>query len=329
MGKGYLRCTLIDYYSGEFTYIPTELYPILQDTFNENDVDKESLEYLISNQVIFEVLRIDEHSYIPRPMGYNSASHLDTLVVDGDELDISFLKKICADFVINNLVLEFSHFNNQNIEELLKLECNGIIFKFSNCDIPSDTLLKLNQDNIVTSIIFYERLQSQIESSFSDSEKIRFNSHSMNLNRFNQDSMVINYDFNLESFTYHAVFNKTLFLQNKTLYDSRLKSRVTQIDDPINNSLGSIWLAKKENCDTCCDCEFSPMCTDKRIPKFRSTDIKYFFDKECLYNPYIARWSHEEGFRSLVECNVTSDENGFSIDQQKLAEINNEIWGYE
>lgn len=151
----------------------------------------------------------------------------------------------------------------------------------------------------------------------------------MNWIRFNQDRKVINYDFILESFTYRAVFNKTLFLQKKTLYVSILKSRVIQIDDPINKSLESIWLAKKEYCNTFCDCEFSPICTEKHVPNFMVTDNKYFFEKECIYNPYIGKWSYEEGYRSFVECNIISDENGFSIDHQKLEEINNKIWGYE
>jgi radical SAM protein with 4Fe4S-binding SPASM domain len=86
------------------------------------------------------------------------------------------------------------------------------------------------------------------------------------------------------------------------------------------------WFVHKEITDVCKDCEFRHMCVDNRLPHQR-TENEWYHKTECNYNPYIAKWQGEEGYRTLAECGVISNENGFSIDHEKIAEINKELWG--
>ena len=88
------------------------------------------------------------------------------------------------------------------------------------------------------------------------------------------------------------------------------------------------WFVHKEITDVCKDCEFRHMCVDNRLPYERKKDA-WYHKIECNYNPYIAKWEGEEGYRTLAECGVISNEHEFSIDHEKIALINKELWGDE
>ena len=68
------------------------------------------------------------------------------------------------------------------------------------------------------------------------------------------------------------------------------------------------------------------MCVDNRLPHKRKEN-EWYHKTECNYNPYIAKWEEEEGYKTLKECGVVSNENEFSINHDKIAEINKDIWG--
>lgn len=88
------------------------------------------------------------------------------------------------------------------------------------------------------------------------------------------------------------------------------------------------WFVHKEITDVCKDCEFRHMCVDNRLPYKRSKE-EWYHKIECNYNPYIAKWEGEEGYRTLSECGLISNEHEFSIDHEKIAQINKELWENE
>jgi len=49
----------------------------------------------------------------------------------------------------------------------------------------------------------------------------------------------------------------------------------------------------------------------------------YMYKEPCIYNPYIAKWSGEEGYIPVKECGSYSKETGFIPDIEKITEINN------
>ncbi len=88
------------------------------------------------------------------------------------------------------------------------------------------------------------------------------------------------------------------------------------------------WFVHKEITDVCKDCEFRHMCVDNRLPYQRAKN-EWYHKTECNYNPYIAKWKGEEGYRTLAECGVISNHEGFTINHEKIAAINEELWGEE
>ncbi|HLV91705.1 MAG TPA: hypothetical protein VKX34_01175, partial [Aequorivita sp.] len=71
-------------------------------------------------------------------------------------------------------------------------------------------------------------------------------------------------------------------------------------------------------------------CCITNIKREKSISKKTMYNTtECNYNPYIAKWEGEEGYKTLSECGVISNENGFTIDHDKIAEINAKLWGEE
>jgi radical SAM protein with 4Fe4S-binding SPASM domain len=86
------------------------------------------------------------------------------------------------------------------------------------------------------------------------------------------------------------------------------------------------WYVNKDSIDVCKQCEFRHMCVDNRIPKQRNIK-EWYMETECNYNPFIAKWDYEEGYKTLLECGVVSNIDGFSVKNKKLKSINNELWG--
>jgi SPASM domain peptide maturase of grasp-with-spasm system len=110
-----------------------------------------------------------------------------------------------------------------------------------------------------------------------------------------------------------------------------LSKKINNVNNPeleIDLTLFSSDKIKKDEIEVCRDCEFRHVCTDCRAFT-DSTTRQNARPSKCNYNPYIAKWPHEEGYRALAECGVISNENEFSIDHEKIAEINKELWGDE
>lgn len=92
-----------------------------------------------------------------------------------------------------------------------------------------------------------------------------------------------------------------------------------------NNEFTSAWSISKDSINICGDCEHRYTCLDCRA--YHSNERSNSHPVKCNYNPYIAKWKGEEGYRTLAECGVKSDESGFSIDHERIAQINKELWG--
>ncbi len=86
------------------------------------------------------------------------------------------------------------------------------------------------------------------------------------------------------------------------------------------------WDVTKDNIDVCRNCEHRHMCVDPVLPVKRN-DSSYYRPRECAYNPYICKWKGEDGYRNLAECGVVSNADGFTIDHDRIATINAELWG--
>lgn len=143
-----------------------------------------------------------------------------------------------------------------------------------------------------------------------------------------------------ESLSYHTYFNRKLYIGpngeiknapecEETFGNIKDLNSVEDLKEIISTpAFQKYWFVHKDLCDVCKHCEFRHMCVDNRMP-FERADNQWYHKIECNYNPFIAKWEGDPGYRTLSECGVISNENEFSIDHDRIAEINKEIWEEE
>ncbi len=143
-----------------------------------------------------------------------------------------------------------------------------------------------------------------------------------------------------ESQYHHTYFNRKLYIGpngeiknapecEETFGSIKDLNSVEDLKEIISTpAFQKYWFVHKDLCDVCKHCEFRHMCVDNRMP-FERAENQWYHKIECNYNPFIAKWEGEIGYRTLSECRVFSNENEFSIDHDRIAEINKEIWEEE
>ncbi|MCC7452988.1 MAG: hypothetical protein IT222_02390, partial [Crocinitomix sp.] len=93
-----------------------------------------------------------------------------------------------------------------------------------------------------------------------------------------------------------------------------------------SESFQKYWHISKNEVEICKDCEFRFMCLDNRIPLQRKSDGAFFYDQPCTYNPYINKWSDQEGYQFPEDCGILSNHNEFQINHEKIR-LANELIG--
>ncbi|WP_421751011.1 grasp-with-spasm system SPASM domain peptide maturase [Croceimicrobium sp.] len=150
----------------------------------------------------------------------------------------------------------------------------------------------------------------------------------------NRYSFKVDMELFIEAQSHHSYFNKKLYINSKGELRNapecaEVFGNLHEINRPkeILNlpGMGSLDQVAKSKVDICKDCEFRYMCVDNRVPKNRGNE-QWYHSSPCNYNPYISKWNDEPGFLSLEECGVISNEQGFSIDEDKITSLNQRIW---
>ena len=151
-------------------------------------------------------------------------------------------------------------------------------------------------------------------------------------------NMVCSLDYYAETQTWNPSFHRRLFVSavgsvHSGWCDPEAHARVEDVCDMgslrrilFNQRFNTLSSAAKSRTDICMSCEFRHICVDGRAPIMRGK-IEWYHTTECAYNPYICKWKGEEGYRTLAECGVVSNADGFSIDHERIAAINAELWG--
>jgi hypothetical protein len=129
-----------------------------------------------------------------------------------------------------------------------------------------------------------------------------------------------------------------MFIENNLITENRgsentiaevdkIKSKDSSLNLLKSTKLTKYWNVRKDNTDVCKNCEFRYFCLDDRIPDIRPKDNSWYYKTECNYNPYIAKWKDEDGYKTLEECGIQSNANGFKLNRKKLNAINKVLWG--
>ena len=172
-----------------------------------------------------------------------------------------------------------------------------------------------------------------------DSDIRKFNRQTINLDRL-YAQLSRNLDHFTEAQEHHTYFNRKLCIDT----DGTIKNAsecaeafgniadLTSADDLFqiisSPDFQKYWFIRKDQTDVCKDCEFRYLCTDNRVPVKRN-DHEWYHTVECGYNPYISLWDDEDGYKTLSDCGVVSNQDVFSIDKEKIEAINRGLWAEE
>lgn len=354
--EGYNKSIIYDYQRGKIYDVPKSISHVLKllskHSYSElkkiirNDdeikIINEYIEFLLKEEICFYIHKKETNFFPKLDVKWQTPNHINilNLVILNDKNSIKSGKTLCD--LINKLksrvvLIEFKFEHLNNILPLINYLTNSVTQSFQlkifNSTIkitPSEVeTIVSNLGPKVEKIYF---MQNYIEDEISlDGRKIYFVLNNPLL-KTTLYTPKLQYSFEnyLESSKNNLFYNSRLTIVDDS---KNINLLINTNDEQINKFiskrlLDEFWHVSKNKVLVCKDCEFNRFCIDQRKPK-KTKNGAFIYDSECSYNPYIAKWSHEEGYRTLAECGVVSNEEEFSIDHERIAKINEALWGEE
>ncbi len=329
--SGWNRSIICDLQYRNYHLIPNSLFQILNKhkgvfdsrIFDEYDdfknVIHEYLQFLKQNNLVFQT---STSVRFPKfPLVFESPSIVNNAIID--------VKKN-SNFSIFNIIGELNKFTSQAVHFRLfdKFNCNEILSileptRFSKIR-SIELTLKYNEDLSIADLDIIYRYNARItkitifNSINNEIKYLQINSKIPVL--FRKDFVFKNcgaihpilFLINNMHFTESQHFNTCLNQKICIDVDGNIKNcpsmersfgniKDITLEEAINMpGFKDLWGIRKDDIDVCKDCEFRYMCTDCRCFIKKSDDI-YSQPAKCLYNPYIAKWSNEDGYISVEE----------------------------
>jgi SPASM domain peptide maturase of grasp-with-spasm system len=353
---GYQRSVIVDIQMGEHYFIPTVLGSIISifqgrtisdiesHYGKENGVIiKEYFNYLYKKKLIF--FTDNTRQFPPIELSYKIPSIITNAIVNlSFSINYEIIPKLLDEISCKAVVLDCSsNVKLCQIEEVLSL--------YSSTGIRHIEIYIKDAINIaLLKPIFYKenRLQRIIVFNAKENYHYSFENgmgreiiYTEKDYKLNSKKKVVHFSVHptifFESQKHHTYFNRKLYIGGRGEIKNapECKDEFGYIHDiktikELKNIIAKpefqkYWLAHKELCDVCKDCEFKHMCIDNRIPSQRE-DGSWYHQEECDYNPYISKWKGEEGYQNLKDLGIISDENSYHRDDDKIFTINEVLW---
>jgi SPASM domain peptide maturase of grasp-with-spasm system len=353
---GVNRLIIYDLQKQNYHYLPPEILSFIKsnlgNTINEiinNDKLDESstiLDYLLKHEICFWVEEDENKYFTELSLDWEYPAYISNIIIDINCLNFNynfiqfFENSGCKHITIYSDCLltidlihdKLSYFNNSRImtiELVLKYNCEFSINDFDRLCINNPRINK---------ITLYEAPYTKIEKfNFFNLGNIFLTTNSLN---FNNKINILNFSCNIQLFTesqlHNTYFNRKVCIdaagniKNSPEHERSFGNiKDTTIEEAIEKpGFKDLWFIHKEMIDVCKDCEFRHMCVDACIPLQRA-DGSWYRSQECNYNPYICKWDDEEGYQNLASCGVVCNADGYSIDHEKIASINQVLWEEE
>ncbi len=328
--NGYNRTLLYDLNRGEDYFVPNGFDNFIDKIERKDSEEKNALsasektwvDFLIKKDMIIEVPENIHQQFKPLDLSWDSPHAIRTTCAYNnaylDDILLFLNETLCR-----QLVLFCDNAVNLN-SSLIRIFENS---NLTNLDII--TAVKLDAEYIIELKSLFPIIGNVHYEQFKGSRVDENKNHS--------PYFIINTPYFSESKKFNTYFNRKAFFDKKGNLMSTKNSReifgniselksTKSIDKVLNTSeFKKYWEVGKALLDICKDCELRHKCIDNRVPSPRK-DGNWFHQEECNYNPYICKWKGEEGYQSLSKCGVVSDENEFSINHEKIAEINKHLW---
>ena len=310
---------------------------------NESNILDEYVKFTLDNEYGFLCDRILVNSFPPISENLNSPEYIDNCILELSNFEVVYLKKI--NFIFDQLIVN-------SVEIRIKLiEYSELIILLESFNSSSVESISLYVNEFKGEVIL-NKLNELLKKHFRIKKVIICNSFENQLNtdsiiKFSKDSLsilvnkafspsnIINISYFIESQKVNPYYYKKMIID----YEGNIKNldkcfgRVDEIkskNDILNIvqslSFQSLWRVSKNNIQVCLDCEYKSVCFDTRKPYKENNSNKYYFKEECIYNPYIGKTKGEEGYLTLEESGVISNENGYSINHEKIAKIHAFLW---
>jgi SPASM domain peptide maturase of grasp-with-spasm system len=310
--NGYTRAVEMNF--NKSTYLVRRKSIKSNNTLDKND------KFLVPSKISNAIINIGDDQFV--------LTHIDKVFNLLEVLLCKFIVIIFEGFItIDDLAKLFRAVNNYNLHEVT------LLLNYSD-ELYSDDFAEvvLSSNRFKSIIIFNSPFDKNLENT------IFYYKSQRNTNTYNKSGFefIPRRELYAESLNYHSYFNKKLFIDARGEIKNSPESSKTfglimdykSTEDLIEviNSKGfqKYWDVKKDKCDICKDCEYRYMCVDNRLPYYRGNG-EWYHKIECNYNPYIAKWEGEKGYKSLKDCKVVSNEEGFSMNREKIESINKEL----
>ncbi len=308
ISKGYLKSIYIDFYNSNYS------------SFDKNKISQ-------SNN--FQLTR---ENYLD----WNNPSAITNSIICLKNIDLfEKILNYLEQAICKHIVLHFIDFLSIEeiktyINKLLDYNIQSVIIICQYDEIYfSDEFGDLIMELKINKKLFV--LNSPFEKNFEDTMFFTLKEKEYNyLKRKNE--FVSNISLFSESQLHHTYFNRKLYIgpTGEIKNAPETEQVFGYIQDITEDELKEIissphfqkyWFVHKGLIDVCKECEFRHMCVDNRVPIERKSN-EWYNSLECNYNPYIGKWEGEEGYLSLADCGVISNEKGFIIDHEKVRKIN-------
>ena len=232
---------------------------------------------------------------------------------------IDEILKKCIDSRLRSITLYINYYSIKNFNKLDKLSIqNKRLLKIIVHSVPENKINEIKKGDNVRINYF---LTTQILKNNNHCGNVNINDFKVNINLFT------------ESMVYNNCLNKKISLCDDGIVKNCPSMSEVLQKFKVNNKLNILKITNtphskinKDLINVCKDCEFRYVCNDCRAYT-DNNKIHNSRPSKCTYNPYIAKWDGEQGFKTLEQCGVVSNENGFSIDHDEIAKINEELWG--
>ena len=332
ISEGYSRGMFSNFIQ-ESIALPNEFISYLK----EPKCNNKEFDELIKENSLLTINPLNIFSY-----DWDSFSHITNVLVEGKH-SVQMVNSILEACLVQSITQIFGQGN-------LDLICENIL-RYSSCSLTSIDCVFFNQSNdeqallenlnklfsnpLIKTIIL---IGSSSKLSPMMDESQNFISYENDFFEFPKVDVLTSKELIHESQNHNPYFNRKLYIGS----DGELKNapECEEVYGNINllksgEELKQIvstaefqkyWHIKPDMIDVTKDNEFRYMSIDNRIP-YQRQDGSWYHKEEPNYNPYIAKWKSEEGYKTLAECGVISNEKGFSIDHKKIEEINKELWG--
>lgn len=328
---GYARGTFIDS-DRKIQFIPLSLIEYLKSENQSQELNCEYEEFILRNNLkVF-------NGYTTN-VKWDNPGFLSTLIIEIVDKNCLYFFKVAFQISRYRLII-FKLKNDINrsllnrLLFLIKKEIKVNIYVFFTGEIDPESLYKILEiPNI--SKVFLDSINNRcIEINYS---KIFIRKAQVNKSN-NFIHIRPNFEFIEENKFFNTYYNKKLIIGKhgeirNSEFGNKSYGKITLDMSPYrlkkiveSNDFCLLWKVNKEVIDVCNLCELKGVCIDSRIPEKRN-DFEWYFKDECNYNPFICKWQWEDGYKSLLECGVISNEKVFSVDHERIKKINQELWG--